>query len=198
MQLIAVNIRSGFLSGLIMLLLVACSGGGDDMEAIMPQAPPMPVGTDGSFTLFDDGTALDERSQLLWDVQDYRLSVGRAPENYEAVQVWVRQRNARRYKGYDDWRLPTRAEFDAIYEPGLPARSYRDEPVGYPTAFDDGGGEWYWTGDIAEFGDPADHIHRALTYDFITGESEARYTFPSRHGEFVREETGSLRLVRDD
>ena len=201
---IAVTIRVSFLSGLMIWLWVACSGGGGEGMGSAPPTPievdpPMVVGSVGNFTLFDDGTALDERTQLLWNMEDFRLMEGKAPANYEAAMQWVRQRNTEQFKGYNDWRLPTRSECDDIYEPDSPARSYRDEPVGYPAAFVDGGGEWYWTSDIAEYGSPADHIHRAWTYNFVTRETESRYIAPTHHGHRdFREETGSIRLVRDD
>ena len=208
MQSAVTRIRVGFLSGLMMLGVIACSGGGGDSGPSAPVTPiemdpvvvdpVMVVGSAGDFTLFSDDTALDERTQLLWTIQDFRQLENRATSNYEEALAWVEQRNHERFRGYDDWRLPTRSEFDALYDPDLPSGSYRDEPVGYPAAFDDGGGEWYWTGDVDEYGDPPNHVHRAWTYSFITGESESRYTFPSHHGEGIIERTGSVRLVRDN
>ena len=59
--------------------------------------------------------------------------------------AWAEKMNQQRYGGYNDWRVPTDAEYKALYDPRRSKRSYAKEPVGYPEAFEDGGGEWFWT-----------------------------------------------------
>lgn len=53
--------------------------------------------------------------------------------------------NQQHYGGYSDWRVPTEAEYKTLYDPRRSKMSYAKQPVGYPDAFEDGGGEWFWT-----------------------------------------------------
>ena len=96
----------------------------------------------GRFILCENGTALDTKTQLMWMTQNDRSLKGKAPYHYEWVLDWVPKMNRRRYGGYRDWRLPSRAEYETLYDPEHRQRSYRDQPVGYSSVFAEGGGEW--------------------------------------------------------
>ena len=146
----------------------------------------------------DNGTVLDSCTQLIWMSQDYRNLEGKAPSNYEAALYWVEEMKQSGYAGYRNWRMPTRAEYKTLYDPSNPQRSHKNRPVGYATVFAAGGGEWYWTSDVAEWGHPANHIHDAWIFHFTKGKVRAYYTNPSFHTweSHADEQTGSVRLVR--
>ena len=96
----------------------------------------------GDFLKYANGTALDTRTNLMWMTQDFRNLEGRAPKSWDEAMAWADKMNQQRYGGYSDWRVPTDAEYKALYDPRRSKRSYAKEPVGYPEAFEDGGGEW--------------------------------------------------------
>ncbi len=101
----------------------------------------------GEFVKYPNGTAFDTRTNLLWMTKDFRNLEGRAPKNWDEAMAWVEKMNQQRYGGYNDWRVPTDAEYKTLYDPRRSKVSYAKQPVGYPEAFEDGGGEWYWTGE---------------------------------------------------
>lgn len=179
--------------GLVGLFVSACS-----QTAPVPQVPPGPGERVGRFILYANGTALDTKTQLMWATQDFRNLEGKAPYDYEWAQQWVDKMNRRNYGGHNDWRMPSRAEYQSLYHAEHPRRSYAGQSIGCPAVFADAGGEWYWTSDVAEWGDPPNHIHDAWTFSFRTGEASPRHTYPSYHTWVgtTLEETGSVRLVR--
>src|SRR4029450_8087093 len=101
----------------------------------------------GDFFKYANGTALDTRTNLMWMTQDFRNLEGRAPKTWEEAMAWAEKLNQQRYGGYSDWRVPTDTEYKTLYNPRGSKRSYAKKPVGYPEAFEDGGGEWCWTGE---------------------------------------------------
>ena len=145
------------------------------------------------FTRYDNGTVLDTCTQLMWMAQDYRNLEGIAPPRWLTALAWVGKMNQQRYGGYRDWRAATLEEYEAIYDPKKTRRSYRGKPVGYPEAFDDGGGEWCWVEEIPGEGDG--HIHAAYTFIFSSGLWGKRSVHTRDHPrpEYGR---GSIRLVR--
>ena len=101
----------------------------------------------GDFLKYANGTALDTRTNLLWMTRDFRNLEGRAPKSWDEAMAWADKMNQQRYGGYSGWRVPTDAEYKALYDPRRRKKSYAKESVGYPEAFEDGGGEWVWTGE---------------------------------------------------
>ncbi len=101
----------------------------------------------GDFLKYANGTALDTRTNLLWMTRDFRNLEGRAPKSWDEAMAWAEKMNQQRYGGYSGWRVPTDAEYKALYDPRRRKKSYAKESVGYPEAFEDGGGEWFWTGE---------------------------------------------------
>lgn len=164
-------------------------------------APAVPVSPEqlgpgkqvGRFILYDNGTALDTQTQLMWMTRDYRNIIGKPPPNYEEARNWDGRMNWRRYGGYRDWRMPTTLEYQTIYDPHLPRRSYKATPVGYPAAFEDGGGEWCWTRDIIEV--ETYHVHYAWAFHFVRGQATSEWAYPVQHHSGLAP-TGSVRLVR--
>src|SRR5262245_11715395 len=104
----------------------------------------------GDFLKYADGTALDTRTNLMWMTKDFRNLEGRAPKSWDEAMAWAEKMNQQRYGGYSDWRVPTEAEYKTLYDPRRSKKSYDNQPVGYPEAFEDGGGEGFWTGETSE------------------------------------------------
>jgi len=101
------------------------SKGGKELPAPPPpspapkpaeKAPPKETGKDGQFTLYDDGTVVDTKTNLMW--------MGR--DNGAAVSWPDAKKFASDYRGagYTDWRLPTLAELSALYDQSKTRKSY--------------------------------------------------------------------------
>ncbi len=140
---------------------------------------------------------LDTCTQLMWMAQDYRNLEGKAPVGREVAWGWANTVNGQRYANYSDWRLPSPADYQTLYTPGHTQQSYRASAIHYPPVFAGGGGEWYWTSEVAEWGDPPTHMHYCKTFSYKTGSTSIRYTDEHAwRGERPNETTGSVRLVR--
>ncbi len=143
----------------------------------------------GDFFKYAGGTALDTRTNLMWMTQDFRNLEGRAPANWDEAMAWVEKMNQQRYGGYSDWRVPTPEEYKTLYDPRRSKMSYAKQPVGYPEAFEDGGGEWFWTKEIYTTLGRGGQIGEANSFDFRRGNVLRRFTNAAQ-GEL------SIRLVR--
>src|SRR5262245_29525658 len=147
----------------------------------------------GDFLKYANGTALDTRTNLMWMTQDFRNLEGRAPKSWNEAIAWAEKMNQQRYGGYSDWRVPTEAEYKTLYDPRRSKRSYDKQPVGYPEAFEDGGGEGFWTGEIFRPG-----YGGVWTSDRTAGRSRAleeAYGFDFRSGRLLQR---NLKDARDD
>ncbi len=113
-----------------------------------PSPPPMQVArldptasphgvTIGRFIKYDNGTAVDTQTNLMWMARDFHNIEGRAPKDWDEAMAWVAKMNQQSYGGYRDWRVPTDKEYKQIVTPN--ARNH------YPAAFQDKGGSAYWT-----------------------------------------------------
>src|SRR5215831_8773438 len=142
----------------------------------------------GDFFKYANGTALDTRTNLMWMTQDFRNLEGRAPANWDEAIAWAEKMNQQRYGGYSDWRVPTEEEYKMLYDPRRSKTSYAKQPVGYPEAFEDGGGEWFWTREASNYG-PFRRFLRAYGFDFRRGNVLSRYLDDTR-------DDLSVRLVR--
>jgi len=174
------------------LLLVAIVGAAGLTSAAV-DAPGAKI---GDFLKYANGTALDTRTNLMWMTQDFRNLEGRPPKDWDEAMAWVEKMNQQRYGGYSDWRVPTEAEYKTLYDPQRSKMSYARQRVGYPAAFEDGGGEWFWT--------------REQFYRGNTGNEEflrrrrllEAYIFDFRHGNVLprnfkdAQDDLSVRLVR--
>ncbi len=58
-----------------------------------------------------DGTILDDATGLVWDQNDSGMGL-----NWGSALQWVQQKNAQKYLGYDDWRLPNIKELQSIVD----------------------------------------------------------------------------------
>jgi uncharacterized caspase-like protein len=136
----------------------------------------------GRFIKYDNGTALDTKTNLMWMTKDFRNIEERAPEDGNEALAWVEKMNRQRYGGYNDWRVPTSEEYKTTYETNKSKITYEREPVGYPEVFEDGGGELFWSNELA--GQLIDSIEnmrfkrtlRVYTFSFKSGRISPRNT----------------------
>jgi putative ABC transport system substrate-binding protein len=168
------------------LLLVALLGAGGLTSAAAADSGEKI----GDFLKYANGTALDTRTNLMWMTQDFRNLEGRAPANWDEAMAWAEKMNRQRYGGYSDWRVPTDAEYKTLYDPRRSKMSYAKQPVGYPEALEDGGGEWFWTSEkYTTLGRTGIIFGEANSFDFRRGNVLRRFTNAAQ-GEL------SIRLVR--
>ena len=83
-----------------------------------------------------DGTITDRATGLMWSKADSGKGM-----NWQDALAWVQQKNAEKYLGHDDWRLPKRegtaehrglhafAGHDAIRRPLIPSSTARRSPT---------------------------------------------------------------------
>jgi len=121
----------------------------------------------GDWIVYDNDTALDSSNNLVWMTQDFRIIERKYPASWQEARDWVQLMNAKRFGGYRDWRLPTIEEYKMTFDPDrirLAFDQNKDYPVGYPKAFQDGGGYGFWS--IDEVGeDAAKYFFFAGGYD---------------------------------
>ncbi len=155
----------------------------------------------GAYVRFDNGTAVDTRTGLMWMSRDYRNLMGRAPgagletprEHKQAILDWVRLINERRYGGYSDWRLPTVEELAGICDlrSRVPAfdhdeatRSAVRNILHVPAAFEPGGGYYVYAAEGIDRLDEPDT--QVFSFADCTAKTWDRYGH----------ETATIRLVR--
>jgi CheY-like chemotaxis protein len=139
----------------------------------------------GDWIIYDNDTALDSVNRRMWMTQDFRIIERRYPARWEEARDWAQLMNAKRFGGYRDWRVPTIEEYKMTFDSDLTRLAFdknKDYPVGYPKAFQDGGGYGFWS--IEEVGDDS------AKYFFFAGGYD-KNEFKEYHSP-----TMSVRLVR--
>ncbi len=102
----------------------------------------------GDWTKYENGTALDTRTGLMWMTQDFRNLEKRQVKSWPEAMAWPDKINQKRFAGFTDWRVPTVEEYLAIFDRERTKLAFdrkKDFPVGYPRAFEDGGGYGFWS-----------------------------------------------------
>jgi hypothetical protein len=121
----------------------------------------------GDWIIYDNETALDSVIRLMWMTQDFRIIERRYPASWQEARDWVQLMNAKRFGGYRDWRVPTVEEYKLTFDPDRTRLAFdknKDYPVGYPKAFQDGGGYGFWAIDEVK-DDSAKYFFFAGGYD---------------------------------
>ncbi len=123
-----------------------------------------------------DGTITDSATGLMWSQNDSGTGL-----NWEAALAWVQTRNAAKYLGYDDWRLPNAKELQSIVDytrsPDTTASAAID-PLFNATPITNEAGQtdypYYWTGtthasDMATSGANAAYIAFGRAMGYMNG-----------------------------
>lgn len=133
------------------------------------------------FTDHGDGTITDTATGLMWSQADSGAGL-----DWEAALAWVQQKNAERYLGHDDWRMPNAKELHTLVDctraPDAPSPDRRGpaiDPLFSCTPITNEGGAldypFYWTSTSFKDGSlnevPAAYIcfGRALGYMKLGG-----------------------------
>lgn len=155
--------------------------------------PQLQEERDGRFLKQVNNTALDTTTKLMWMTKDFRNIEGRAPVDWDEAMTWAVKMNQQRYGGYSDWRIPTTKEYSALYDKKISRLSYKGGPVGYPEAFETGGGVWFWTAEEADDISPDQafetNYQSAWSFDYRRGRTRVVLKDSPGAG-------GSVRLVR--
>ena len=90
-----------------------------------------------------DGTVTDRATGLVWAKKDCGKGM-----NWETALAWVQARNADKYLGYSDWRMPNAKELQSIVDymrAPVVTHSPAIDPVFDTTVIRDGEYPFYWT-----------------------------------------------------
>lgn len=119
------------------LLLILCS--------LLIVAAPV-LAENARFQDNGNGTVLDTKTGLMWQKEDSYHELHHGLNWYQALE-YVNKKNAEKFAGYNDWRLPSMEELRQIWDSGRPLKSKDDEPIGLPEAFAGGGSYYLWSKD---------------------------------------------------
>ncbi len=102
----------------------------------------------GTWVVYDNHTALDTVNHLMWMTQDFRMIEKRFPGSWNEAMAWSKIMNSKQFAGYSDWRVPSISEYKSTFDPNRTKLAYdnnKEYPVGYPKAFENGGGYGFWS-----------------------------------------------------
>jgi|GEM_PF-324336 len=98
------------------------------------------------FASQNNGTVLDKATGLVWQKGDSYHQLKKGMSWYDALE-YVDLQNAEKYAGFNDWRLPTRAELMTLWDSKRPNISKDGEPLGISKEFERKGSYYLWTND---------------------------------------------------
>jgi len=81
-----------------------------------------------------DGSVADKNSGLFWQRADSYHELKKGINWYQALE-YVDLKNAEKFAGFDDWRLPTLKELKSLYDASRPIKSKDGERIGLPEPF---------------------------------------------------------------
>ena len=91
-----------------------------------------------------NGTVADQNSGLLWQQADSYHELKQGMNWYQALE-YVDLKNAEKFAGFTDWRLPTIDELKSLYDASRPIKNKDGERIGLPEPFRNGGSYYLWT-----------------------------------------------------
>ncbi len=107
----------------------------------------------GAWVLYPNRTAKDTSTGKIWMSVDFRNIEKRAPKSWDEANEWIAKMNEKKFGGFSDWRLPTLEEYKKTYDPNHTKTAFEnreDYKVGYPVAFENGGGYGYWSSNTTQ------------------------------------------------
>ncbi|MBI5397195.1 MAG: DUF1566 domain-containing protein [Verrucomicrobia bacterium] len=125
-----------------------------------------------------DGTITDRATGLMWSKADSKLGM-----DWQAALAWVEKRNAEKYLGHSDWRLPSAKELQSLVDyTRAPAvtRSPAIDPVFQTTPLGDGEYPFFWSGTTHLEGPPDRQATAAVYVAF--GRATGWMQFPPGKG----------------
>jgi hypothetical protein len=87
---------------------------------------------------------IDRQTGLVWQKADSYHELKKGVNWYEA-QEYVEGRNAQKFGGHSDWRLPTLEELNGLWDASRSVKSKDSEGIGLPGEFEAGGSYYLWT-----------------------------------------------------
>jgi len=126
-----------------------------------------------------DGTVTDRATGLMWSKADSKAGM-----HWQAALAWVQKKNAQKYLGHNDWRLPNAKELQSIVDyTRAPAvtRSPAIDPVFQTTQLSDGEYPFFWSG-TTHLDGPREHQGRSAVY-VCFGRATGWMQFPPGRGE---------------
>jgi hypothetical protein len=128
----------------------------------------------------DDGTITDRATGLMWSKTDSGVGL-----NWQAALAWIQAKNAERYLGHSDWRLPNAKELQSIVDyTRAPAvtQSPAIDPVFQTTRLSDGEYPFFWSS-TTHLDGPSDRCGLAAVY-VAFGRALGWMQFPPGFGEY--------------
>ncbi len=105
----------------------------------------IPAGAENErFKVNGQESVVDTQTGLMWQKPDSYHEIQKGMNWYEALE-YVDRKNAEKFAGFSDWRLPTLNELKQIWDPKRPIVSKDGEPIGLPSVFASGGSYYLWT-----------------------------------------------------
>jgi len=87
---------------------------------------------------------VDRQSGLMWQRGDSYHELKKGLNWYDALE-YVDGKNAQKFAGYSDWRLPTLDELNNLWDASRPVSSKDGERIGLPREFKGKGSYYLWT-----------------------------------------------------
>jgi len=99
----------------------------------------------GTFIDNNNGTVTDKNTGLVWQKGDSYHDVKNGLNWYDALE-YITVKNSEKFAGFDNWRLPSLAELNNLWQASGTVKSKDAETLGLPNEFQGGGSYYIWTG----------------------------------------------------
>jgi hypothetical protein len=127
-----------------------------------------------------DGTVSDRATGLMWSKADSRVGM-----DWQSALAWIQTKNAERYHGYRDWRLPNAKELQSIVDyTRAPAVTHSPaiDPIFQTTRLRSGEYPYFWSS-TTHLDGPSDRQGMAAVY-VAFGRALGWMQFPPGEGEY--------------
>ncbi|MBC8282382.1 MAG: DUF1566 domain-containing protein [Nitrospinae bacterium] len=100
----------------------------------------------GPFIDNNNGTVTDEGTGLVWQKGDSFHDLKKGLNWYDALE-YITLKNSEKFTGHDNWRLPSLAELNNLWQASGNIKSKDSEKLGLASEFQGGGSYYLWTGE---------------------------------------------------